>query len=1168
MIVPTFCDVCGGQLLSGNGLCPRCLLVGAKDSNQSNAEPEALNTPTSLLEKRKFGQFVLEEEIARGGMGAVFKARQLQPERTVALKVIAAGELATPRMVERFQTEAKAAAKLEHPRIVPIYEVGRESGWNYFSMRLIEGKTLADEIGGEPMSAKRSAQLMVQICEAVSHAHANGVLHRDLKPTNILIDRKGEPFLTDFGLAKEAGSELTFSNAVIGTPAYMAPEQAAGRSDEIAEMTDVYGLGVLLYEMLVGHPPFESASVPELLRKIEDEEPSIPLQFRKSTGNFDLEIICLRCLEKEPQSRYKTVDELSADLQRWLNHEPIKARSVSTWGKLQRWVRRRPWAAAFAAVSIASFILLCVISLVFNVFLDQERKRSEENAANTRTALISAHIHEAGNRFAANEGLVGLASLAEARQLANGETPAAADLDERIGLAAKFTPRLLRVWDAGGAVRSLTISEDRSCVVAILADGTNRVWRAETNQQLRNPEPDRQPIGSAVSRDGSTVLEMFDDAPFARIWDLSTNETKNLSNAPNSSGAGAVSSNGRKFMFGGDAIYFYDRDRTELRKFGRVDTVFPPCIWLGFSPDDSRIVSTHNDRSGWFWDVKTGEQLQSVPSAIQVTLELESPSFPRFSADGSRMAWAGKGYLRAGEFGSAKSRFHHFQRKLILGVDISPDGRRLAAAEYGAASASVWNVEKAEQIGDTIHHQAGCNLVRYSPDGRWLATAGFDFRLRIHDAATQSQVWPDLHHHSLVRAVEFSSDGQLMVAGTADGLVRVWDLAISSGQSPESAEVQRKSAFDTESRRLALNRGGGQIGIWDTLEQNYGLSIEAPKVVSHIVLSPDNRLVAACCRQDGFMVWNLETAETVYAVDDFDVSTIAFSPDGQRLAVGNETTGETVIYNLAQPDAAPAAAGNVGKGPNHLVEWSSDGRWIVSSGGSKILVWDVAESKPLVPTIEGIGAVAATRFSPNSRQLAVSWMDKSVHSSAALVVALPSMQTLHKLTHGDGICDVMYSPDGTMIATCGEDNFVRVWRLSDGRQLSQDLHHSHFPLSADFDPQNRTLATISKDGWLRFWDISRGVQKSHPVWLDGYAVGPVRFSPDGNWLLVNRKAEPLILDLRSSDAEIRNAMIRAGLASGLMVSEAGSFYPLSVQDQARRFEAAFAAHPDAFAWPE
>ena len=314
--------------------------------------PNADGVPRRTL--GDFGDYELLEEIGRGGQGIVYRARQKSLNRTVALKVIGLGQWATEAHVKRFRREAEAAAQLDHPGIVPIYEVGERDGQCYFSMKFIEGGQLDEVVRREPMSTRRAAELLVKIARTVQFAHEHGILHRDIKPGNILLDRQGEPHLTDFGLALllEQESTITHSSDVLGTPSYMSPEQAAGRTKDLTAAADVYSLGAVFYQMLTGEPPFAGGTSYETIRLLLNTEPRKPRVLNRKIDR-DLSTICLKCLEKDPKRRYPAAAGLAEDLERWLKHEPIQAHRTGIFTRGRKWVQRKPAIAAVIALSVA-----------------------------------------------------------------------------------------------------------------------------------------------------------------------------------------------------------------------------------------------------------------------------------------------------------------------------------------------------------------------------------------------------------------------------------------------------------------------------------------------------------------------------------------------------------------------------------------------------------------------------------------------------------------------------------------------------------------------------------------------------------------------------------------------------------------------------------------------
>jgi serine/threonine protein kinase/tetratricopeptide (TPR) repeat protein len=356
------CRKCGAKLFGEARVCTACLLETALrtivDGDVDLAGNDRMKSPSPM---RDFGDYELLEEIGRGGQGVVYRARQKSLNRIVALKVIGLGNFASAPHLKRFRHEAEAAAKLEHPQIVPIYEIGERDGSCYFSMKFVEGGQLDALVKGEPTSIRRAAELLVKISRTVQFAHEHGILHRDIKPGNVLLDRQGEPHLTDFGLARLIEDQSTITNSfdVLGTPSYMAPEQAAGRTKDLKPTADVYGLGAVFYQMLTGEPPFAGGTTYETIRLVLETEPRNP-RVRNPKVDADLATICLKCLEKDPSKRYPAAARLAEDLEHWLRYEPITARPANVFTRARKWIRRNPARAAL----IPSLIGLAALAVV------------------------------------------------------------------------------------------------------------------------------------------------------------------------------------------------------------------------------------------------------------------------------------------------------------------------------------------------------------------------------------------------------------------------------------------------------------------------------------------------------------------------------------------------------------------------------------------------------------------------------------------------------------------------------------------------------------------------------------------------------------------------------------------------------------------------------------
>src|SRR5438128_7093888 len=362
------CPKCGAEIPADapEGGCPGCLLESGlrlleEEEPTSNAQRPTPNAQFSSDERAsksarlsgEFGDYELLEEVGRGGQGVVFRAKQKSLNRTVALKVISIGQWASQAHLKRFRREAEAAASLDHPGIVPIYEVGERDGSCYFSMKFVEGGQLDEVVRRTPMPIRQAAELIAKVARTVHYAHEHGILHRDIKPGNILVDEKGEPHLTDFGLARlvETESTMTRTMEVLGTPSYMAPEQAVGNNAAVSKVTDVYGLGAVLYQLLTGHPPFAGGTTYETIRLLLETEPRQPRLWNPKIDR-DLSTICLKCLDKDPRRRYASALALAEDLERWLRNEPIRARHTGIFTRARKWVRRNPTTALLFALSL------------------------------------------------------------------------------------------------------------------------------------------------------------------------------------------------------------------------------------------------------------------------------------------------------------------------------------------------------------------------------------------------------------------------------------------------------------------------------------------------------------------------------------------------------------------------------------------------------------------------------------------------------------------------------------------------------------------------------------------------------------------------------------------------------------------------------------------------
>ncbi len=923
-VAPGNCPACGKPLKSrvAEGLCVRCLLGSALElpgsAPQSEGEDSLLG---SLLAGKTVGGYQLVGTIASGGMGTVFKARQRHPDRLVALKVISAGELATRAMVERFHTEALAAARLDHPNIVPIFEVGQDQGWHYFSMQFVEGRTLADRILDGAPQPRAAVEVLLKVARAVEHAHQRGILHRDLKPTNILLDAQGEPYLTDFGLAKvlEQDSDLTHSGAVLGTPAYMSPEQAAGRSRDITTATDVYGLGAIFYELLSGRPPFRAASTPALLRMIAEDEAvfsgqysvvsedtttsrtdhcSLNTDYSAATAtDRDLQVICLKCLEKEPAKRYATAGALADELARWLRHEPILARPVGSWERAVKWTRRNRARAAFFATVILASLVLTVVSLLFNVRLNRAREEAQRNAAEARAQLFRDHLSQASRLIEGDDAFFGALWAAAALKEAGPDEAARQRARDRLQLTFQFAPRLLRLLVLDPMPTSVRFGPDGKSLRLEGPTHSLRIWALAADTVTQVPDEALMPIPQTAPPSwlaGSERQESFVFSP-----DGATVATVGVDYAVRLRRAGdgrvlhpllhhAASVVAMAFSSDGRFLATVSSDLT-ARVWDLAGPVAPaftntlPVTRPAFSPDGARILAVIGTNTFRLCDAFTGAVLSD---SLDAGGKVASAAFERI---GGHFATAtDRGLIRVWDSTSLRRVAELPAEGPFLSLEFSPDGQTLAAANYGGR-AWVWRWAESGEARE-IAGGAGARRIEWSPDGTlflivgeggvqlWSATelrpldqpmllALYGFTARFNPqgnlvfasfqqqkgepGAAQVLAVPSLAsvgapvlHGDGVRDVRFTPDGRFVVSSGADSVIRVRHPATGLPALPvmHHPAAVNNTGFSSDQRWLVSCGVGGVVRFWEMASgQILAPTLHLPAELYEAALSVSNR---------------------------------------------------------------------------------------------------------------------------------------------------------------------------------------------------------------------------------------------------------------------------------------------------------------------------------------
>lgn len=895
------CPKCGARLASAalGGLCPKCV-AGAAFSLPAPARPANAGGAADPHRVRYFGDYEIIEEIARGGMGVVYAARQVSLNRIVALKMILSGSLASKADVQRFRAEAEAAANLRHPNIVAIYEIGEHEGRHYFSMEFIEGKNLAELARGLPLPPQRAAGYLQTTAEAVHYAHAQGTLHRDLKPSNVLIDERDQPHVTDFGLATrlDGGSELTASGQVLGTPSFMPPEQVAGRREALGPASDVYSLGAILYHLLTGRPPFAAGTMEETLRQVMELEPAAPRLLNASTPS-DLETICLKCLAKEPQRRYGTARELADDLGRFRRGEPIHAHPTGAAEKAWRWCRRHP-AVATLTLTVAALLLVVAFTSTWaalRIGSARNAERGQRQLAEERLDLIALQRAEAW--FATDQTTRALAGLGHL--LRSHPTNRLAATRLMFALAQQDIPVPLGeplLHDA--AVNVAQFSPDGRRVVTLAANGA-RVWDAETGRALTPPLRHQTNLLQArFSPDGERLLVFATNS--VQVWTVTSARSLLAQRATGPILNARFSPDGRRLVIvdagptdGGVRVWNLDNGQPVTERLTQQMHVLD----ADFSPDGQRLVTAGYDYRSWVWDLR---------AALPPPNRIAHGSFvnsAQFSADGEAIVTACEdGTARAWDPGSGTPLTGPLQHLgPVRGAVFSPDGQHLASRELGM-NVWLWRVWNEPPLAGLLRHSAPVAFMEFSPEGLRLLTIADDQSVRVwntrqaellgevlwfEDRVLAAQFAADavrvivaagstqariLEAHPGRRAAEplrlvtsngvahFSADGRSVIAANTTGTTERWE-ATSGRRLPETAIPSPPSAATASLRySLAFADGGKSVRLIDqSTGQPISGAMRHATDITHAEFSPDARRLLTVCRLEKgrsvIRIWDL-----------------------------------------------------------------------------------------------------------------------------------------------------------------------------------------------------------------------------------------------------------------------------------------------------------------------
>jgi eukaryotic-like serine/threonine-protein kinase len=1038
------------------------------------------------------GRYRLLEAIGEGGMGRVWMAQQTEPvKRRVAVKLIKAG-MDSKQVVARFEAERQALAIMDHPHIAKVLDGGATaSGRPYFVMELVKGVPLTAYCDEHQLTPRQRLELFVSVCQAVQHAHQKGIIHRDLKPSNVLVtvhDTTPVVKVIDFGVAKALGQELTDKTLftgfaqMVGTPLYMSPEQAGQSGLDIDTRSDIYSLGVLLYELLTGTTPFDrerfkQAGYDEIRRIIREEEPPKPSTRLSTTAELpsiaanrgleakllrglvrgELDWIVMKCLEKDRNRRYDTANSLARDLQRYLADEPVTACPPSAWYRWRKFVRRYR-TPVLAAGLVVLALLVGITGTTWN-WLDaraesaaKERAR-QEAVTNERKAQANAEAERQARQAQEAGSYLRLIALINQRLAAH-------DPGQVEGLLHECPPHL-RHWEWGYL---------------------NRWYRGTPFVDLEYYTTPQWAWSVAFSPDGKCVAAALDQAG-VKLWDVTTGRI--VRTCYSASGAWSV----------------------------------------GFSPDGKHLASGHTTGTVSLWDPATGRLLRTLEGRHRLGVQEVA-----FSPDGRLLASAGGEETKLWDVSTgAEIRTFSGHADAVFGMAYSPDGKRLASASLDG-TVRLWDVETARECYAFREHQGPVFGVAFSPDGRRVASGGWDMAVKIWDPATGAVERSLGLYSDRIRTVAFTPDGNRLAVAGEDGVVKIVDVA--SGLELVKLEGHRgfirRVAFSPDGLRLASACFDNTVKIYEATPAEDKARFEILTFRKHaglvegVAVSPDGSRIASAGHDRVIYVWDAPTGQVVPRLTGHEgtVFAVAFSPDGQQIAsAGSDFTVRlwdavsgkpnhvlatpSWMWRLAfRPDgSALAAIGSVHRPPAgtdrrfgallwnpatgrailshfagsqgevYALGYSPDGRLLavgVSVEGEAVRLWD-AETAQLADTLREEGSILRDlAFSPDGQRLAAC----RANEKAAWIWDLKTQEVLRRFPHDGGVFAVAFHPDGKRFASGDGQGTVKLWDAGTGRQLRAYRGHVNTISGLAFSPDGRWLVSSSWDQTVRIWDAA------------------------------------------------------------------------------------------------
>jgi eukaryotic-like serine/threonine-protein kinase len=1058
----------------------------------------------------RIGRYKLLQKIGEGGVGVVYMAEQEEPvRRRVALKVIKLG-MDTKSVIARFEAERQALAMMDHPNIAKVLDAGAtENGRPYFVMELVRGVRITEYCDENNLPTTERLKLFIQVCQAIQHAHQKGIIHRDIKPSNILVtlhDGTPVPKVIDFGIAKATEHRLTDKTLFteftmfIGTPAYMSPEQAQMSGLDIDTRSDIYALGVLLYELLTGKTPFDPealmhAGLDECRRTIRETEPARPstrlatmVEAELTTTarqrrieaprlihllNGDLDWIAMKCLEKDRARRYETASGLAMEIQRYLDGEPVLARPPSNLYRLRKFARRHQGGLAAAAAVTVTLLAGVTISVCLAVRATRAehralqsqkqevhlRQQTEEQWARAEQEKSSARLNEYVADINLAKQSLDAGNYGRAVQLLDKHRPQAGEPDLR-GFEWRFLWQVSRgdehlaLPTQDGPVQSVAFSPNGDWLVIGLMDKFN-IYQARTKSLVTTVL--KGATSTAFLPDSRTLLTA---SPMGR-------EPRPPMHALAGSSAPVVRA-------------WNTADWTEQKPLSRS---YGP---LALSRDGTRLATAVRGMRGW--DAAQGVRVLDVATwtnCTELRLLADATGPTAFAPDGKTLATDSKAGITLWPVEDARvgvvlpnstnlfvSSGPGSWSRPAGAMAFSPDGKWLVAtrntlSERGVFVLGIWNVESGEETAmpdDPEHHQhtGVISSLAFSPDGRLLATGSMDYSIRLWDFVTRQRVATLQGHLSEVWTLAFSPDGQSLVSGAKDGSVKLWSVRRPPAEEILPGPWIPPLAISQDSHHLgALRQGTIALVNLNTLERDLELPLVSQpdrgrfRLPPVVALSEDLTSLAQVLDDGRVQLWNLGTRETTaLRVSDRPVSLLALAPDGRSLITG---------------------------GFGHTLRW-----------------WDLRSGTNIVLESEAFRVL----FSPDGRSVAAFRRDDTVEFWDVVTRAMRTNFVSETDLRVDGAA--AFSADGRILAIACADDTVRLWDTATCKPLGVCTGHKQGVSSVAFAPDGKTLATASDDSTLKLWNVATQ-QELLTLRRLGGALRTLLFSPDGR-LLVGRRS--------------------------------------------------------------